>query len=204
MKNMFKAGLMVALTVISTAASSQAGVLGFTGTTTSGSSTPFASQAWALAVTYTQNLSGATAAITAATLTIGTETFTLNTGFGTPQIAVTPVTGVNNDQMTLQGFFNNSTPGGVGNGGFSFLNLTLAGTADIVGTAASDTNIQALGAKIGTPISGTFAFGTGLSATLNGSVPAPEPGSIALLSGLGLIVGRRMLKRRAAKQNVAV
>ncbi|MFM7920378.1 MAG: PEP-CTERM sorting domain-containing protein, partial [Planctomycetaceae bacterium] len=32
----------------------------------------------------------------------------------------------------------------------------------------------------------------------------PEPGSIALLSGLGLVVGRRLLKRRAKKQEAAV
>jgi hypothetical protein len=204
MKNLFKAGLMVALAVISTATSSQAGVLGFTGTTTSGSSAPLNSKAWSLALTYTENLSGSAAAITAATLTIGTETFLLNTGFGTPQIVVTPVTGANNDQLGITAFFSNSTPGGVGNGGFSFLNLIVNGTADITGLAASDANIQALGAKIATPVTGGFAFGTGLNATLNGSVPAPEPGSIALLSGLGLIVGRRMLKRRAAKQNVAV
>ncbi|MFO0537150.1 MAG: PEP-CTERM sorting domain-containing protein, partial [Planctomyces sp.] len=29
-----------------------------------------------------------------------------------------------------------------------------------------------------------------------GAVPAPEPGSFALLAGLGLVAGRRFLKRR--------
>ncbi|MFN9825041.1 MAG: PEP-CTERM sorting domain-containing protein, partial [Planctomyces sp.] len=29
-----------------------------------------------------------------------------------------------------------------------------------------------------------------------GAVPAPEPGAFALLAGLGLVAGRRFLKRR--------
>jgi hypothetical protein len=207
MKNLFKAGLMVALAVISTAASSQAAVLSslrFAGTTTAGSSAPLASKAWSLSLTYVPNPTGAAAAISAATLTIGTETFLLNSGFGTPQITVISATGANNDQLGILAYFSNSSPGGVGNGGFAPLTLTVAGTSDVAAALASNANIQQLGAQGYTPVSGSFAFGTGLTAILNGAVPAPEPGSIALLSGLGLIVGRRMLKRRAAKQNVAV
>ena len=210
MKNLFKAGLMVALAVISTATSSQAAVLNslrFEGTTTAASSAPLASMAWSLFLTYVPNPTGAVAGISAATLKIGTETFVMNT-FSGPKIIVTPVAGSNNDKLDIQAFFNNSVPGTVGNGGFAYLNLTVSGTSDIVGSAASDANIQALGGTIRTPVSGTFDFGPSsppyLVAYLNGSVPAPEPGSIALLSGLGLIVGRRMLKRRGAKQNAAV
>ncbi|MEI7700462.1 MAG: hypothetical protein WCK86_11745 [Planctomycetia bacterium] len=200
MKNFLKSGLLVAVAVMSLASSSQAGVLGFSGTTTAGSSSPFASKAWSLALTYTANNSGPTAVVTAATLVIGSETFGLNTGFGSPQLALTPVAGTNNDTMSIQGFFNNSVPGAVGNGGFSFLNLTLTGTNDITGLAASDANVQLLGATIGNTVTGNFAFGTGLTAVLNGSVPAPEPGSIAVLCGLGLIVGRRVLKSRSSKK----
>ena len=46
--------------------------------------------------------------------------------------------------------------------------------------------------------------GGSLQVDLTGFVAVPEPGSIALLSGLGLVVGRRLLKRRAKKQEAAV
>ncbi len=205
MKNMFKAGLMVALTVISTAASSQAGVLNFGGTTLGTAPAPFTSQAWSLVLTYTANNGGPTAAITAATLTIGAETFLLKTvgASNAPVLTVNALAG--NDSFGIVAEFQGSTPGGYGST-FSLLSpFTVYGTDDIGAAIASDANVQTLGAKIGNTFAGQFlAVPTGQPIQLSGIVPAPEPGSIALLSGLGLIVGRRMLKRRAAKQNVAV
>jgi len=205
MKNLFKAGLMVALAVISTAASSQAGILKFGGTTQSSAPTPFNSKGWSLALTYTANNGGPTAAITAATLTIGAETFLLKTSgaANAPVLTVNAVAG--NDNLSIVAEFQASTPGGYGST-FSLLSpFTVNGTDDIGAAIASDVNVQTLGAKIGNTFTGQFLpVLPGQPIALSGSVPAPEPGSIALLSGLGLIVGRRMLKRRAAKQNVAV
>lgn len=205
MKNLFKAGLMVALTVISTAASSQAGVLNFSGTAPGTAPAPFTSQPWALALTYTANNGGPVATITAATLTIGAETFLLKTvgAANAPAITVTSVAGANNDQLGIVAEFEASTPGNFGQT-FTLLSpFTVFGTDDVGAAIASDANIQTLGAKIGNTFMGQFMpFPPGQAFFLSGSVPAPEPGSIALLSGLGLIVGRRMLKRRAAKQDV--
>lgn len=203
MKNMFKAGLMVALAIISTAASSQAGILKFSGTTLSTAPTPFNSKGWALALTYTANNGGPTAAITAATLTIGAETFVLKTvgAANAPVVTVNSVVGV--DNLSIVAEFQASTPGGYG-ATFSLLSpFTVNGTDDVGAAIASDVNVQTLGAKIGNGFSGQFLpVLPGQPVLFSGTVPAPEPGSIALLSGLGLIVGRRMLKRRAAKQNV--
>ena len=205
MKNLFKAGLMVALAVISTAASSQAGILKFGGTTLGSAPVPFDSKSWSLALTYTANNGGPTAAITAATLTIGAETFLLKTAgaANAPVLTVNAVAG--NDSLSIVAEFQASTPGGFGST-FSLLSpFAVNGTDDIGAAIASDANVQTLGAKIGNTFAGQFLpVLPGQPVILSGSVPAPEPGSIALLSGLGLIVGRRMLKRRAAKQNVAV
>jgi len=207
MKNLFKAGLMVALAVISTAASSQAGILKFGGTTQSSAPTPFNSKSWALALTYTANNGGAVATVTAASLTIGAETFLLKTSgaANAPTITVNSVTGANNDTLGIVLEFQGSTPGGYGSIISLLSPFTVNGTDDVASAIASDVNIQTLGAKIGNTFAGQFLpVLPGQPIALSGSVPAPEPGSIALLSGLGLIVGRRMLKRRSAKQNVAV
>ncbi|MFN9079277.1 MAG: PEP-CTERM sorting domain-containing protein, partial [Planctomyces sp.] len=58
----------------------------------------------------------------------------------------------------------------------------------------------ALGNTVSGPSSVTlFDLGLGtVSITLNGSVPVPEPSSIGILAGLGLVVGRRVYKRARA------
>jgi hypothetical protein len=57
-----------------------------------------------------------------------------------------------------------------------------------------------------TSYDGTFtlvAGGPG-EASFSGTIPVPEPGSISLLAGLGLVCGRRVWRRRQQKQAAAV
>jgi len=91
-------------------------------------------------------------------------------------------------------------------GGFlggAALDLFVQGDVNISPLTASDANIAAL-SKLGNAVTASFTDTSANSITFTGSVIAPEPGSVAILGGLGLVVGRRIWKRRSAKkQNVA-
>jgi len=82
------------------------------------------------------------------------------------------------------------------------VDLFVQGDVNISPLTATDANIAAL-SKLGNAVSGNFTDLSANSITFTGSVIAPEPGSVAILTGLGLVVGRRIWKRRSAKkQNV--
>jgi hypothetical protein len=71
----------------------------------------------------------------------------------------------------------------------------------------TDTNVATM-LQAGTTYSGTFRrssntiddLGTGV---LGGTIPVPEPGSIGLLAGLGMVCGRRIWRRRQQKKAAA-
>lgn len=176
---------------------SQAGVLGFGGTTSSGDPA-YNNLGWSLLLTYTANNAGPTANITAATLTLGANNYSLNTAGNADSLTVNSVAGANNDTISFGMDFLGS--GGVGTNAFILSGLTLNGKTDVP-AIASDANILALAAMTNTLTGGGLVLvpgpSTGLIA-LSGSVPVPEPGSIAILSGLAIVVGRRYLKRRRA------
>ncbi|MCE2794320.1 MAG: hypothetical protein ACK5A1_09890 [Planctomyces sp.] len=156
-------------------------------------------------MTYTPG-AGATATITAATLLIGTESFSLNTsgpGDGPDTITVAQIAGLDNDEMTLVADFTPSIPGAYGSVIAELTGFKVQGKADISSNVASDPNLQLLGSIGNLVTAGSFrvfphggASGVAEIVTLTGAVPAPEPGSFALLAGLGLVAGRRFLKRR--------
>ena len=215
MKNFLKSGLLVAVAVMSLAGSSNAAVLSLGGLATSSVSS-FNNVAWTLAVTYTPAVSGPVASITAATLTIGAQSFSLRTtGTNVDEIFVKAVAGANNDTMFIRSDF--TVPAGAYTGfaggiaGFATFGaptqtetgLTVTGS-ELTSAIATEANISGLGSTVGNTISGTVQFiDTNFSSstvTLNGTVPAPEPGSVAVLCGLGLIVGRRVLKSRSSKK----
>ena len=203
MKNFLKSGLLVAVAVMSLAGSSQAGVLTFGGTTGTNATTAFSNVAWTMALTYTANAGGPVAALTAGSLKIGGETFALLTA-GPPApntLTVAVVAGTNNDTLAVNAYFQASTPGGFGGIVALLTPFTVTGT-DIVGSAlATEANIQNLGATVGNTFTGSFLpVLPSVPVILSGTVPAPEPGSIAVLCGLGLIVGRRVLKSRSSKK----
>jgi hypothetical protein len=83
------------------------------------------------------------------------------------------------------------------------VNLTVGGGTTLANQEASEANIALL-TSTSTVLQGQFLvdtespFGTANVLTLDGT-PAtaiPEPGSIVLLSGLGLVAGRRVMARR--------
>jgi len=143
-------------------------------------------------MTIVNNTSGQTYVANLQTTTVGASTInallTVNEG------------GASNDFVTLLS--------GLGSG--ALLNsFSVASTVNLgVNPNATNANVQAL-ARLGASVTGnifdTGTFGTAFTnITLTGSVIAPEPSTVALLSGLGLVIGRRVWKRRSAKkQNVA-
>lgn len=202
---MFKK-LLLAATIAAVAASqsASAGTLRFAGTT-AGSDPVFGGKVWSLGLTYTPG-AGPTATITAATLLIGTESFALKTsgiGDAADTITVAQIAGPNNDEMTIVADFLASAPGAYGSVIADLTGFKVKGKADISSAVADDPNLQLLGSNGNLVTAGSFRFypnGSGSGSadivTLTGAVPAPEPGSFALLAGLGLVAGRRFLKRR--------
>jgi len=199
MKRFLVLGLLAGLVLF--ASESNAGVLKFAGTTTSG--TPAAnSLPWTLDVVFTP--SGTAAAnITSAILVIGSETFLRNTGGNIDSVTVNSVGGSNNDTATLAIDFLASTPGSLGGTVAILTGLTVNGTVDVP-PVASDANIAALAGLGNSVTGGTLillpGFGGVLNTiTLDGTIPVPEPSSVILLTGLGLVVGRRFLRRVSKK-----
>jgi len=201
MKNFLKSGLLVAVAVMSLASSSQAGIMTFSGKT-SNASTGYAAYnniGWTVAFTYTASPTPAAAVIAGTTLTFAKstpETFTLSPLLSSGTLTVDSVA----DTITTGGslLFNPAF------GRLSSFVVTSAYNAPAA--VADDATLQALGTTMNTTFTGTFQFFDNTGSTLlgsvdlNGSVPAPEPGSIAVLCGLGLIVGRRVLKSRSSKK----
>jgi len=150
--------------------------------------------------------SGAIANISSAVLTIGTETFLLNTNvLSNPDtVTVTSVGGPNNDTATLAMDFLGSSPGSVGSTVAILTSLVVNGKVDVP-AVASDANIAALAALGNLVTGGSLVVAPGFGGTpsnlitLNGSIPVPEPSSVILLTGLGLVVGRRFLRRVSKK-----
>jgi len=89
------------------------------------------------------------------------------------------------------------------NSNLNNLTLDVRNSVNINPLVASAANIYALAAIGNTNVGGSIALADGRSFSFTATV-VPEPGSIALLSGLGLVVAGRIWKRRSAKkQNVA-
>lgn len=175
----------------------QAGVLAFGGTTASTDSN-YNGLGWNISLTYTANNAGPTANITAAVLTLGASSYLLNTSGQADTLTVNSVGGANNDTITFAMDFVGASS--FGTTFFALTGLTINGKTDVP-AIASDANIAALAAIRNTVTGGNLVVVPGPSSgliTLSGSIPVPEPGSVALLSGLAIVVGRRLLKRRTA------
>jgi hypothetical protein len=204
MKNFLKSGLLVAVAVMSLAGSSQAGVLKYSGTT-SGATAGYSAYnniGWSLVMNYAPSvtpIANITSTVLAkTTLTFATATPQVYT-FSTVLSSGTIVVDSSADTLTASGML--FTPA------FGKLNsFVVTSEFDASASVADDVTLQALGGAIGSTFTGTFEFlDAGASSVLgsvvlSGTVPAPEPGSIAVLCGLGLIVGRRVLKSRSSKK----
>lgn len=147
---------------------------------------------------------GLVAAVNTATLTIGGQTWNTLLPGSTLSIVTN---GAGNDDLSLGLSFGPSL-GGLGTIAAA-MNLTIFGTTDL-GAApdASQANVSLL-AAFGNPGSGSLFLlggpgipGGGLFTNFGGTA-VPEPGSIALLSGLGVVFFRRAWKKRNASTDNA-
>jgi len=148
------------------------------------------------------------------TLIAGTKTFNLANSGTFNKITVkdgaTRAGGNSNEDYLALGFradtIGGQFPDDAVNGDINLLQVDILGKVNVP-LVASAANIYAL-AAYGNTVQGTFTLANvtgnpGGSFSFNGMI-VPEPGSIALLSGLGLVVAGRIWKRRSAKkQNVA-
>jgi len=178
---------------------SHGGVLTLAGTTSSPTGV-FNALPWSLNIVYNANNVGAAAGIASGLFKIGTTSLVVNTATAGDTATVSIDSGVNDDRLVIA--FDFSSSGTIFGGAVS--GLTVEGKADVSSAIASDANIQLL-AAMGNTVTGPNSvtlFDSGLGVvtiTLNGSVPVPEPSSVGLVACLGLVVARRIVKRRSSK-----
>ncbi|MFM7168358.1 MAG: PEP-CTERM sorting domain-containing protein [Planctomycetaceae bacterium] len=179
-----------------------AGVLNLAGQTTS-TKAAYDLKAWTLSLVFTPNPAGPAATIASATLTIDGTSFLLDTASDPKTVTVTPDVGLNDDRLYINANFLSS--GAFGTNTAVLVDMVVAGKVDISPALATDANIQALAVPGNLVKSGTFVLnpsiggGTALI-SFTGAVVTPEPGSVALLGGLGLVLSIRWLRRRSQTQ----
>jgi hypothetical protein len=193
------AGVAVALS----ATAAQAATLNFTGDTGASTELPFlANGTFSLSATYIE------AANATSTTLSGPTTFSIQAdGGGTLEYSLfsggTLGFGTNNgnNTMTVSGVFATQGLGSIGN-----LNLTFTrAPGSLLSSFVTSANVATMLSNP-TTYEGTFTLATinAEEAVLSGTIPVPEPGSISLLAGLGLVCGRRVWRRRQQKQAAAV
>ncbi len=207
-------GLMASLALLLLASPATAEVVQFVGTTSGGVGTQgslLTGQNFTLELSYTPNSGSATADIVGGSLVIGSQTFNWLAAGNRSMTVVDGATqswnDANQDGVKIDQFF---SLGGLPNDPNTVLPInairldaTVRGNTS-VSLTASAANLSAL-LQHPNSFSGLFRVYdlAGNSVQLNGVVAAPEPGSIALLSGLALVSGRRMWRRRQQKKAAA-
>jgi len=111
----------------------------------------------------------------------------------------------NNDTLTITGTYTPVTSGQPALGVLSLVFTRAQFSSQTL--LLNSTNVAAMLSHPST-YAGTFQQTNGeqtsATAVLGGSIAVPEPGSISLLAGLGLVCGRRVWRRRQQKQAAAV
>ena len=201
MVSYFKAAVLACAVAIAASGSANAAQLLLTGKVIG----PVADigKTFSLSVNYAPSATSA-AVINSATLVVGAQTWSSLLGGIGQNPAITIASAKN--AFTIAGQFGGSTPGNVGDI-ITSLSLNVTSATPVAAQQATEDNINAIFASrssaLGTlTIVGNTAgnFG-GNILNLEGSLPAavPEPGSLLVLGGLGLFVGRRMMVRRQNK-----
>ncbi len=194
------AGVAVALS----ATAAQAATLNFTGDTTGANQLPFlANGTFSLSATYVEAVNATSTALSApTTFSIqadggGTLDYVLASGGGTLSF------GTDNGNNTMQVIANVRT---ADFSSFGLLDLTFTrAPGSLLSSFVTSANVATMLSNP-TTYQGTFVLQTvgEPTAFLSGTIPVPEPGSISLLAGLGLVCGRRVWRRRQQKQAAAV
>ncbi|HCP11687.1 MAG TPA: hypothetical protein DIT89_05075 [Planctomycetaceae bacterium] len=162
----------------------------------------FIGQLWTFTGTYTPAPAAATASLTAATMTIGSETWNIlvpDAPSATPPV-ISGLTMVTPSRLQITAnFAPDSDPGNRGTGR-SVFSLSVDGTPADNSGFASQANIDSILATSLLPQQGSYAiiessFATE-SLTLQRTVP--EPSTWALLVGVAGVGARRLLNRRKA------
>ncbi len=143
---------------------------------------------------------GLTAAISTASLKIGSENWNVLIG-GINDVATIVPNGAATDNLDMQAFFSPSSPSGIGGAGLSLLQLTIFGVDDLgVAPTASEGKIELLAKGDNVATGSLVLAGVGVpggATVVNFSGTAiPEPGSMAVLSGLGMVFGFGAWRRR--------
>lgn len=199
MVSMFRAAVVACAVAIAATGSASAAQLFITGKVTA--PTADYGKAFSLLAVYTPSGS-ASATLNSATLIVGNQTW--SSLLGGPSTAITVAD--TKKAFTIAGQFAGSTPDNVGDI-FASLSLNIASSTTVAVREATEANIDALfdtrTSGLGTLTlvsSGSTPFaGPILNLELDPPPAVPEPGSMLVLGGLGLFVGRRMLARRQNK-----
>jgi len=204
---------LIGMAMLLTAASGQAALVTFYGHTQADTNSPagLVGQQFNLDVTYTPTSSSATATMTSAVLTIGTETFFLRSS-GTPFLRVVDGSSLvggssSEDGLQISARMNPTTNFPANDPDQLYHNLVgdYFGNVNIDPLRATEANVDLLTASHG-PFNGLLTLGTAGQLTtvrLTGKA-VPEPASVFLLSGLGLVAGRRVWRRRQQQKSESV
>lgn len=202
MVSYFKAAVLACAVAIAASGSANAAQLLLTGKVIG----PLADvgKTFSLTATYTASTTS-TAVINSATLVVGAQTWsTLLGGIGqNPAITIASA----KNAFTIAGQFGGSSPGSVGDI-FTSLSLNVTTATPVAAAQATATNIDAILSTRSSALGTLTIVSTSSSTGFGGNVlnlegdplsAVPEPGSLLVLGGLGLFVGRRMMVRRQNK-----
>jgi len=208
MKTVLRVAAMVLAAAVS-AGVGQAAVLeiaGLTGPTSDGTILQNG-KSFSLSITYNDSATS-TANVQTSTLTVDTNAGLKTFVFGAGSTGTLSLTANNPTVLQINiGYVN----GGASTGQpiVGTLSFTVTGATKLSNTLLTEANVGQI-VKPGNAFSGTLnavilsgVGGVG-NTSFNGILAVPEPGSIGLLTGLGLVCGRRVWRRRQQKQAAAV
>lgn len=209
MRTTLRLAAMVFAAVVSAGVGQAANLFEITGLTgpTSDGTVLQNGKSFSLSISY-DNSTSSTASVLNSTLTVDTNAGLKTFVFGAGSSGTLSLTA--NDPTVLQiniGYVNAGAGAGQPIVGTLAFNVTGASKlSNNLLTAANVGQIVQAGNSYSGTLNGVILSGVGGvgNTSFNGTLAVPEPGSIGLLAGLGLVCGRRVWRRRQQKQAAAV